>query len=64
MLRRFPERFEALGRILDYCDEATFFDNENGFIEVARYENGEFLTVGDYRPEWLMELQAVLQEGK
>ena len=64
VLRRFEERFEALGRILEYCDEATFFDNENGFVEVARYENGELLPVGDYRPAWLMELQDALQEGE
>lgn len=64
VLRRFEERFEALGRILEYCDEATFFDNENGFVEVARYENGELLPVGDYRPAWLMEMQDALQEGE
>jgi len=49
---------------LDYYDEAIFFDNENGFTEVTRYENGELLPARDYHPAWLMELQTVLQEVK
>lgn len=55
--RRFKERFDALARVLEYCDEAVFFDNENGFVEVGRYENGAFYPVGDYRPAWLEEFR-------
>ena len=33
-------RFESLVRVLPYCDEVALFDNENGFVEVAEYTNG------------------------
>lgn len=57
--RRFSRRFEALTRVLPYCDEVTLFDNENGFVEVAEYQNGELLPKGNYYPKWLDELAAV-----
>lgn len=58
--RRFASRWEALGRILPYCDEAEFYDNENGFVKVAEYRNGEILPVGEIRPTWIIELQDFL----
>ena len=54
--RRFNKRFEDLTTILQYCDEATFYDNENGFVAVAEYKNGEILQIGNLKPEWLNEL--------
>ncbi|MCL2579960.1 MAG: hypothetical protein FWE32_08000 [Oscillospiraceae bacterium] len=54
--RRFNERFEALRRVLPYCDEAALFDNENGFIQVAEYRNGEIVPLVDTRPAWLISL--------
>lgn len=54
--RRFGKRFEDLTAILQYCDEATFYDNENGFVAVAEYKNGEVLQIGSRKPEWLGEL--------
>ena len=54
--RRFNKRFEDLVTILQYCDEATFYDNENGFVAVAEYKNGEILQIGNLKPEWLNEL--------
>lgn len=36
------------------------FDNDNGFVEVAEYKNGELLLVGDLRPAWVLELQQYL----
>ncbi len=54
--RRFGKRFEDLAAILQYCDEATFYDNENGFVAVAEYKNGEVLQIGSRKPEWLGEL--------
>lgn len=54
--RRFGKRFEDLVAILQYCDEATFYDNENGFVAVAEYKNGEILQIGNLKPEWLKEL--------
>lgn len=54
--RRFSTRFDALLNILPYCDESSFFDNENGFIEVAQYRNGRILELGEYSPQWLRDL--------
>ncbi len=54
--RRFSKRFEDLTAILGYCDEATFYDNENGFVAVAEYKNGEILQIGNLKPKWLEEL--------
>ena len=56
--RRFEGRFDALRKILPYCDEAAFFDNDNGFIEVAGYRNGEIVPLVEKRPQWLMDLLA------
>jgi ABC-type dipeptide/oligopeptide/nickel transport system permease component len=50
-------RWEALAKVLPYCDEAEFYDNDNGFIKVAEYRNGELRTVGDRTPNWIIELQ-------
>lgn len=55
--RRFAGRWEAVSKVLPYCDEARFFDNDNGFVEVAEYLNGELLLKGDKRPAWILELQ-------
>lgn len=54
--RRFLARWEALEKVLPYCDEARFFDNDNGFVEVAEYVNGELLLKGEKRPQWIQEL--------
>lgn len=54
--RRFAGRWEAVKRVLPYCDEAEFYDNDNGFVMVAQYRNGELLPVGECRPVWLLEL--------
>ncbi|MCL2031263.1 MAG: hypothetical protein FWG93_06925 [Oscillospiraceae bacterium] len=59
--RRFQKRFGDLAKILPLCDEAYLFDNENGFVEVGEYKNGELIVKGDYRPVWLRELQKALQ---
>ncbi|MCL2433692.1 MAG: zeta toxin family protein [Clostridia bacterium] len=56
--RRFTERFEALARVLPYCDDAAFFDNDNGFVQVAEYRNGLIIPIVDNRPRWLRELLA------
>ncbi len=56
VLRRFSGRFDALVKILPYCDKVTLFDNENGFVEVAEYRNGELIPLGSYYPAWLEEL--------
>lgn len=52
----FSHRFSDVLKILSYCDEAKFFDNDNGFALVAEYRNGQLLPVGTYRPTWLSQL--------
>ena len=54
--RRFAGRWEAVKGILPYCDEAAFYDNDNGFVEVAAYRNGELILEGDYKPQWIVDL--------
>lgn len=53
---RFARRFSDVTKILPYCDEARFFDNDNGFVLVAEYRNGELLPVGSLCPAWLLQL--------
>lgn len=61
--RRFESRWEALARVLPYCDEARFFDNDNGFVEVAEYINGELILKGWHRPAWVQELANYLSQA-
>ncbi|MGN1016295.1 MAG: zeta toxin family protein [Faecousia sp.] len=62
VLRRFAGRWEAVSKVLPYCDEAEFYDNDNGFTLVAEYRNGELRTIGSRVPQWLEELQEYLNE--
>ena len=59
--RRFAGRWEAVAKVLPYCDEAHFFDNYNGFVEVAEYVNGELILKGSNPPAWARELEAFLK---
>lgn len=54
--KRFDKRFDDLLLVLPYCNEATFYDNDNGFVTVAKYKNGEIQPIGSVRPKWLEEL--------
>ena len=58
--RRFDKRFEDLAKILPYCNEVRFYDNENGFVDVAEYRNGLLIVKGDYTPEWINDLNDYL----
>ena len=58
--RRYEKRFEDLICILPYCDEVHFYDNENGFVDVGEYRNGNIIFGGDYIPDWLKLLKAYL----
>ena len=60
VVRRFASRWEAVAKVLPYCDEAEFYDNGNGFTLVAEYRNGELRTIGSRVPRWLEELQEYL----
>lgn len=62
--RRFEKRFEDLIKILPYCNEVRFYDNENGFVYVAEYRNGSLIIKGDYTPEWIIELKEYMDMGE
>ena len=64
VLRRFAGRWDSVSKILPYCDEARFFDNDNGFVEVAEYRNGELAQKGELRPEWLLQLSDYLRNSE
>lgn len=55
--RRFTNRFSDLKKILPYCDEVIFYDNDNGFVQVATYKNGELFGIGKDAPLWLVQLE-------
>ncbi|MCL2633162.1 MAG: hypothetical protein FWD34_01470 [Oscillospiraceae bacterium] len=61
---RYENRFLSLAKILPYCDEVCFYDNENGFSEVGEFKNGVLLLKGDYKPAWVIELKEVLKANK
>lgn len=57
VLRRFRTRAKSLAAVLPYCNEVTFFDNNNGFVAVAEYRNGTIFCFED-APTWMQELSA------
>ncbi len=63
VVRRFNKRYDSLMRILPYCDEATFFDNCNGFVEVAHYEDRVLKFTSAYRPRWLVDLCGYIEKS-
>lgn len=60
VIKRFNNRFDSLLKILPYFDEAYFFDNENGFTEVAEFKNGSLIKKNDFIPLWIDELTQML----
>ncbi len=51
--RRYETRFDDLKRVLPYCDEVRFYDNENGFTDIGTYRNGIIIANSERCPEWL-----------
>jgi predicted ABC-type ATPase len=60
--RRYTKRFDDLAKVLPYCNEVRFFDNENGFAEKAEYRNGQLITKGSNIPQWLTDLKEYLDK--
>ena len=60
--KRFNKRFDDLLAVLPYCNEATFYDNDNGFVTVAKYKNGELQPIGHNQPQWMAELREKMSE--
>lgn len=62
VFRRYENRIESLTHVLPYCDEATFFDNDNGFVEVAIYRNGE-IVLHENAPQWIRDVAKEVNEA-
>ena len=60
--RRFEGRFAARLAVRPYCDEATLFDNDNGFVEVGSYRNGELRALVPHPPAWFADLLKAFSE--
>ena len=60
--RRYNKRFDDLMNVLPYCNEAYFFDNENGFVEKAEYKNGSLVIKSNNVPDWLKEFEQLLNK--
>lgn len=57
VIRRFKSRYDDISAVLPFCDEAVFYDNENGFKAVAEYKNNELTVIGSAAPKWINELK-------
>ena len=64
VVRRYNARYANLMRILPQCDEAHFYDNGNGFVEVGRIVDGQMMFKGSLTPKWLIELSGHIQKAK
>jgi len=64
VVRRFNHRYANLMRILPSCDEIHFYDNCNGFVEVARMADGQLMFRGGLTPKWMIELSGYIQKAK
>jgi len=62
--RRFAERWRVLKRILPYCNEASFYDNDNGFCKVADYHDGELTLNEEAHKTWVLEFSDYLKRNK
>lgn len=62
VVRRYNKRFDDLIAVLPYCNEVKLYDNENGFVEKAEYKNGMLIIKSSVVPDWLKELQEILNK--
>ena len=58
VIRRFQNRWDALSKILPYCVEAEFYDNDKNFVKVAEFRDGELRRIGNHPCSWVDELVA------
>lgn len=64
VIRRFEGRFEDLLKTLPFCDEVCFFDNENGFVFVGKYQDGKILNAVKYLPERFEKFKVYYERNK
>ena len=61
VIRRFQNRWDAVSKILPYCVNAEFYDNEEDFVKVAEYRDGKFRRFDNNTCSWIDELEAYLE---
>ncbi len=57
----FARRYDLVA-ILTYCNEAIFFDNENGFVGIAEYKNKKWNQLTESLPEWMVSFLEYIKE--
>lgn len=62
VIRRFEHRWGSVAKVLPYCDEAAFYDNNSGFVQVAEYSNGEYHRVGCHSCPWIDQMEEHLSQ--
>lgn len=62
VIRRFDTRYSDIADVLPFCDEAVFYDNENGFRAVAEYKDNKLNIFGSPVPTWVRELKEYLSK--
>jgi hypothetical protein len=48
---------------LSLCDECIFYNNTNGFVEVAKYKNAVFEATATFEPHWIETLKQKIKAG-
>ena len=61
--KQYERRFADLAKVLPYCDEVHFYDNENGFQAVAFYQNGTIFPLTDRLPQWMRDFIAYQKQA-
>ena len=62
VIYRYNRRFSDISEMLPLCDEARFYDNENGFHLVGHYEDNTLFVYKKNPPAWIGDLEAYLKE--
>ena len=62
VIRCFQNRWDAVSKILPYCVEAEFYDNDKNFVKVAEYRNGELRRIGNHACSWIDEFASDFTE--
>ena len=50
--------------VLPYCSEAEFWDNENDFVKVGEYRNGQLTVYSASPPKRLIQLNKTINNIK
>lgn len=61
---RFEKRFVNLIKIMPLCNVVHFYDNVNGFRELAEFRNNEFYYSANTTPKWFEEFKSIWEKTK